>query len=580
MTTDSRVDSRYGSAESFFLSPFRLGAKLIRGRFAVPSGIRCVKASVIDRCFSSVDPLGVITTKSISIGPRQGYREPIYARYSSGSYINAVGLTNPGAEVACRELQEIAVPNDKFLLVSVFGGNAKEFVAAAEVLRPVADGFELNMSCPHAAGYGIEIGQDVDLVAAITHEVVQAVQVPVFVKLSATIPQIGRTAAAAINAGAYGITVTNTLGPSVVEIGDVPILSNKIGGLSGNGIRPLALRAVQVIRTAIGPTPTIIGMGGIGTPEHVVQFRKAGADVFGVGSAFTGLDTHRFGEYFADLEKCSASESPYSSVGTDSADTAVTMQYHQCQVVGIRHYNDRLYELTLDQLPGTPKTGDLSGRYYFLCVPGVGEKPFAVFSSEERSIVIKSVGCLTSHLAGVARGSRLLLRGPYGRHFRGVEAASRYVLVGGGTGIASLLEVGHVLRSSASVEFVLGAATKAELFGLREFESLGPVAVATDDGTVGFHGNAADLLSQYVAARELNSESVFVNCGPEPMIAACADIERKVASDDRIVAAVEYPTSCGVGICGKCASPSGHLTCIDGPFMPVRSFEARRRKRD
>ena len=109
MTTCLPVDTRDESAEAFFLSPFRLGAKLIRGRFAIPSGIRCVRASVIDKCFSSVAPLGVITTKSISIGPRQGYREPIYARYSSGSYINAVGLTNPGAEVACRELQEIAV---------------------------------------------------------------------------------------------------------------------------------------------------------------------------------------------------------------------------------------------------------------------------------------------------------------------------------------------------------------------------------------------------------------------------------------------------------------------------------------
>ena len=574
--TYSRVDSEYLSAESFFLSPFPLGGKLIRGRFAMPSGIRCVKASVIDRCFSSVHPLGVITTKSISIVPRQGYREPIYARYSFGSYINAVGLTNPGAQVACRELQDIAVPSDKFLLVSVFGGNAEEFVAAADALQPVADGFELNMSCPHAAGYGIEIGQDVDLVATITHAVVQAVQVPVFVKLSATIPQIGRTAAAAINAGAYGITVTNTIGPSVVDIGDVPILSNQVGGLSGNGIRPLALRAVQVIRAAIGPTPAIIGMGGIGTPEHVAQFRKAGADVFGVGSAVTGLDTHRFGEYFADLERYSVSDSPHSSLGTDSADTAVSMQYHQCQVVGIRHYSDRLYELTLDQLPGAPKSGDLSGRYYFLCAPGFGEKPFAVFSSEERSIVIKSVGCLTSHLAQVSSGSMLLLRGPYGRHFRGVEGASRYILVGGGTGIASLLEAGHALRRSATLEFVLGVATKAELFGLREFESLGAVTVATDDGTVGFHGNVSELLSQYVAGGELNSDSVFVNCGPERMIAACADLERKVVSDDRIVAAVEYPTSCGVGICGKCASPSGHLTCIDGPFLPVRSFEARR----
>jgi len=255
------------------------------------------------------------------------------------------------------------------------------------------------------------------------------------------------------------------------------------------------------------------------------------------------------------------------------------MQYHPCQVVGIRHYNDRLYELTLDQLPGSPESGDLSGRYYFLCVPGVGEKPFAVFSAHDRSIVIKSVGCLTSHLARVTSGSKLLLRGPYGRHFGGVAGARRYILVGGGTGIASLLEVGRFLWNSATVESVLAAATKAELFGLREFESLGPVALATDDGTFGFHGNAADLLRQYVDAGGFNRESVFVNCGPERMIAACAAIERQLVSDDRIVAAVEYPTSCGVGICGKCASPSGHLTCIDGPFLPIASFETRESKR-
>ena len=68
------------------------------------------------------------------------------------------------------------------------------------------------------------------------------------------------------------------------------------------------------------------------------------------------------------------------------------------------------------------------------------------------------------------------------------------------------------------------------------------------------------------------SSLVFINCGPEPMVRRCFDLEREFTSDDRILASIEYMTSCGVGICGKCASPSGALTCIDGPFLPSHEF--------
>ena len=67
----------------------------------------------------------------------------------------------------------------------------------------------------------------------------------------------------------------------------------------------------------------------------------------------------------------------------------------------------------------------------------------------------------------------------------------------------------------------------------------------------------------------------FINCGPQPMIQACAEVQLKVAPRERIVGAVEYMTSCGVGICGKCAAPSGQLSCIDGPFLPLASFKAK-----
>jgi dihydroorotate dehydrogenase (NAD+) catalytic subunit len=559
-----------------FDEPIPIGGKRIRGRFVIPSGIRCVHAGVIDKCFAEIESIGVITTKSISVAPRAGYREPIYARYSSGSYINAVGLSNPGAAAFRDELAQIRIPSDKFLLVSIFGGDVDDFTEAARILKPVADGFELNMSCPHATGYGLEIGQDSDLVAKITDAVVRGSELPVMVKLSATIPGLARTAKLAMKAGASGITMTNTIGPSLAEVGEHPILSNRVGGLSGNAIRPLALLGVQTIRQAIGPEPLIIGMGGIGTAEHVVQFKNAGANLFGIGSALTGLDTRACRTFFSDLRRRLSCDEPIS-LGTDSADSAASMAYHRCRLVGRRHYSQDLFELTLDRLPEDPALGELSGRYYFLCIPGVGEKPFAIYSSEKRTVVVKAVGKFTEHLASVPVGTEIWLRGPYGRPFSGVEECREYVLVGGGTGIASLLEIAFKLERNCKMRSVLGARSGSEVFGVRDFERFGPVSVSTDDGTLGHHGRVSELLEQILAKSPAgSSESLaFVNCGPEPMIHACAKVERKYASEDRIVASVEYQTSCGVGICGKCAAPSGHLSCLDGPFMPIGAFEPR-----
>jgi dihydroorotate dehydrogenase subfamily 1 len=555
---------------------FRLGGKLVRGRFVIPSGIRCTHASVIAKCFEEIDSIGVVTTKSISVQPRAGYREPIYARYSPGSYVNAVGLSNPGAQAFRQELAGIRIPEDKFLLVSIFGGNAEEFVEAAEILNPVADGFELNMSCPHAAGYGLQIGQDGDLVAAITRAVVAAAGKPVIVKLSATVPSLAKTAKLALEAGAAGITVSNTVGPSLALLGQTPVLSNRIGGMSGDAIRPLAVWAVHVIRQAVGPEPLIIGMGGIGTAEHVSEFRAAGADLFGVGSAMTGMDTEACRAFFAALQR-DADAGAAPPLASEPLDSAVPMAYHRARLLSRRRLSERLFELELDRLPGDPRPGDLSGMYYFLCIPSVGEKPFAIYSTERRSVVVRTVGKFTAALEQFPEGGELWLRGPYGKPFTGAGDCREYVLVGGGTGIASLVEIGWKLKGAAKLTFLLGARSGGELFGAEELARIGDVEIATDDGSIGARGTVAALLERFLAERTAASlESLaFVNCGPEPMIEACAKIQARCVPDERIVAAVEYQTSCGVGICGKCASPSGHLSCIDGPFMPIGAFRPR-----
>jgi len=84
-----------------------------------------------------------------------------------------------------------------------------------------------------------------------------------------------------------------------------------------------------------------------------------------------------------------------------------------------------------------------------------------------------------------------------------------------------------------------------------------------------------ELLPEVVVGLE-KEQVVFINCGPEPMVRRCFEIEGEIAPGDRILGSIEYMTSCGVGICGKCSSPSGALTCVDGPFLPHLEFQFRR----
>jgi dihydroorotate dehydrogenase (NAD+) catalytic subunit len=123
--------------------------------------------------------------------------------------------------------------------------------------------------------------------------------------------------------------------------------------------------------------------------------------------------------------------------------------------------------------------------------------------------------------------------------------------------------------------FLLGAKTREQFFDIERFERIGPVFLATDDGSLGRRGFVPELLPEVVAGIPAAERQriAFINCGPEPMVWRCFDIQREMVSGDRILGAIEYMTSCGVGICGKCASPSGALSCIDGPFMPWREFQ-------
>ena len=191
--------------------------KEISGPFTIPSGIVATAVPIIEYVFRHIPQVGVMTTKSIGPEPRLGYREPILTQYAPGCFMNAVGLTNPGPEASARLFAELEVPEDRFFLVSIFGGSVAEFVAVAKLLAPYADGLELNLSCPHAQGYGMAMGQDPEMVHEITAAVKAAVDVPVVPKLTPNVEDIAAIAQAAVAAGADALCAINTVGPRLLH---------------------------------------------------------------------------------------------------------------------------------------------------------------------------------------------------------------------------------------------------------------------------------------------------------------------------------------------------------------------------
>lgn len=547
-----------------FYEKIRLGKKIIDGRFVIPSGIRCTDPKAIERYFD-IESVGVITTKSISFKSKKGYKEPLFIKYGENSYINAVGLSNPGAAAFKEGLSQIKVPENKFLLVSIFGKDVEEFFEAAQILYDYADGFELNMSCPHAKGYGLQVGNDAALVGAIVKKIAENFDIPVFVKLSATIPDVTRTARIAVENGAAGITAVNTLGPSIEYISEMPVLSNREGGMSGEAIRPMGLKAVIDIRKEIGYNPVIIGIGGIFNKKDVDSYNMAGADFFGIGSALVGLNTDEAEEYLNTMRWDLIRNRPEESY---TLKPVKNMDYRKCTIENKEKLKKDLYKITLSKWKGYEECVNTAGKFYFIMISEIGEKPFALFSYENREIIVKRVGQFTQELTKLKVGDVVYIRGPYGKDI--VEYANVYInLVGGGTGISPIYEIARKYMANNKVRFFLGGKEKEDIFEKKSFEKIGEVNAATEDGSVGTKGTVADLIRDYTF--EIEEEQIFINVGPKAMIESVYGYEKNVTKEDNIWVSIEYQTSCGVGICGKCVTEQGAISCVDGPFLRVEN---------
>ena len=535
--------------------------KTVSGPFTIPSGIVTTAPSIIQRIMRDVPAVGVITTKSIGLEPRVGNREPIYSQYAPGSFVNAVGLTNPGAHASLEALSQLNVPDDKFLLVSIFGGSVEEFVTTAKLLEPVADGFELNLSCPHASGYGMAMGQDPQMVGDIIRAVKAAVSVPVIPKLTPNVADIAEIGKAAIAAGADGLCAINTVGPGYTESHGSPVLSNGVGGMSGKGVLPIALKCIRELRQ-ITDKP-IIGCGGFSSAADCKAALSAGASILGVGSALTGMDTADLQHYFEtlthDLDR-----------GTENAETLIRydmdMAFKAVTVVSNDAVCDDITVLTFkEQLNIQP------GEYVFVWIPGVGEKPFSCLTDSPLRLAVIDVGEFTHACYNLTPGSEIYIRGPYGTPVEPPEDTT-IMCVAGGTGLAAVYQIARDFGTNEQPATIFAGARSADrLYFLEECEAVARVVVATDDGSAGHHGRVTEALEAQLStmtAAELDT-LMFYNCGPAPMIHAAEAVQRKYCKPEQVFSAIDYVTKCGVGICGACASPDGRRICMDGPFINI-----------
>ena len=234
-----------------------------------------------------LDRLGGIVTKAVSLEPRHGAPAPRVAEFNGGM-MNAVGLANPGvAAVRDRYLPWLGrrLPNAR-TIVNVIGFQTDEFPRVIEELGADAPvhAFELNVSCPNTKAGGTEFGADPCALREVVSGSRAVTTRPLIVKLSPTLADIGGAARMAIEAGADAISVVNTIPGLAIDVERRrPALGYGTGGVSGPGLLPVGVLATWKVRKAV--SAPILGVGGIGSVDAVLQYLIAGASLVAVGTA-------------------------------------------------------------------------------------------------------------------------------------------------------------------------------------------------------------------------------------------------------------------------------------------------------
>ena len=229
--------------------------------------------------------LGGIVVKGISLLPRPGNPPPRIVETACGM-LNAIGLENVGVDRFITEKMSYLQGLDTSVIVNILGDSVEEYGEITSRLDGVEgiSGLEVNISCPNVKKGGVAFGTVPEMAATVTSAVRQATRLPVIIKLSPNVTDIVLMARAVEEAGADSVSLINTLiGMAIDPKTRKPRLANVIGGLSGPAIKPVALRMVWQVASAV--SIPVIGIGGITTADDAMEFLLAGATAIQVGTA-------------------------------------------------------------------------------------------------------------------------------------------------------------------------------------------------------------------------------------------------------------------------------------------------------
>jgi dihydroorotate dehydrogenase (NAD+) catalytic subunit len=292
--------------------------KRMKNPFVLASGVLGSSATLLER--SARAGAGAVTAKSCGPEPRAGHANPITIPWKDG-FVNAVGLTNPGAVEEVKVLKEARQrlsQENCLLFASIFAPTAREFGSMARIVAEAEpDLIEVNISCPNVGSeYGTPFSGFPNTAAEVVRFVRQALEgsgVPISVKLSPNVAEIRSIAKAVVEEGADAITAINTVPGMLIDAyAGKPILKNKTGGYSGPPIKPIALRCVYEIAQTV--SVPIIAVGGVASGVDAAEFILAGATLVGVGAGVYLDGAEIFGRLNQELLVYMA-EMNYSSLG-------------------------------------------------------------------------------------------------------------------------------------------------------------------------------------------------------------------------------------------------------------------------
>ena len=262
----------------------RVGTVLLKNPVMLASGTAGHSTEMSS--FIDLSAVGAVVVKSLSIFPWKGNSAPRVHETPAGM-INSVGLQGPGLGKWVEKEMPALIESGADIVVSIWGRSIEDYEAAAEFCRDLPSqiiAIEVNVSCPNVEDRGRIFAHSSSMTRSVL-AATESVNRPRWAKLSPNTTDLVEIAIAAVDGGADALTLVNTLLGMVIDIETgSPLLGAGGGGLSGPAIRPVAVRSVFDVRRALPDIP-IIGVGGIASSAHALEFMMAGANAIQIGTA-------------------------------------------------------------------------------------------------------------------------------------------------------------------------------------------------------------------------------------------------------------------------------------------------------